>query len=49
MNRPLVALRYMKLSLKADLQNEAPLSHIAATKLNICAVLSSLKRHTEAK
>ena len=38
----------MQLSLKSDIENDAPLSHVASTKLNICAVLSSLKRHTEA-
>ena len=49
LNLPLVALRYMELSLKADVGNGAPLSHIASTKLNICAVLSSIKRHVDAK
>ena len=48
-NRPLIALNYMELSLKADIANKAPQSHLASTKLNICAVLSSLKRHTEAR
>ena len=49
LNLPLVGLRYMELSLKADVENGAPRSHIASTKLNICAVLSSLKRHVDAK
>ena len=39
----------MELSLKADIQNKAPLSHLASTKLNICAILSMLKRHSEAR
>lgn len=46
--KPLVALRYMELSLKSDLENNAPLSHTASTKLNICAILSTLERHSEA-
>ena len=45
----MVALRYMKLSLKSDRENKVPLSHLASTKLNICAVLSSLSRHSEAR
>lgn len=49
MNQPLVALRYMQRALRSDLENQAPLAHIASTKLNICAVLSSLKRHVEAR
>ncbi len=47
--KPLVALKYMELSLKSDLANNAPLSHTASTKLNICAILSTLKRHSEAR
>ena len=39
----------MNLSLQSDKLNNAPLSHIASPKLNICAVLSSLKRHAEAR
>jgi len=39
----------MELSLKTDLLIQTPLSHLASTKLNICAVLSQLGRHTEAK
>ena len=39
----------MELSLKADSENDAPLSHLASTKLNLCAVLSILNRHAEAR
>ena len=39
----------MEHSLASDLLNNAPAAHIASTKLNICAVLSTLKRHIEAR
>ena len=42
---PNVALRYMLNALRSDVANKAPLSHIASTKLNICAILSILGKH----
>jgi hypothetical protein len=34
--------------LKEEIKSKQPKSHIASTKLNICAVLSSLGKHNEA-
>ena len=45
---PNVALRYMLAALRSDVANKAPLSHIASTKLNICAILSILGKHLTA-
>ena len=45
---PNVALRYMLLAIKSDIENKAPMSHIASTKLNICAILSLLGKHLTA-
>ena len=47
-NKPNVALRYMLEALRSDVDNKAPLSHIASTKLNICAILSILGKHLTA-
>ena len=45
---PNVALRYMLSALNSDIKNKAPLSHVASTKLNICAILSILGKHLTA-
>lgn len=47
-NKPNVALRYMKSALKSEERSGQPKSHIASTKLNICAILSLLHKHSEA-
>lgn len=46
--KPNVALQYMKNALKQEVRSSQPKSHIASTKLNICAILSSLSKHSEA-
>ena len=46
--QPNVALRYMLEALRSDVSNKAPLSHIASTKLNVCAILSILGKHLTA-
>ena len=46
--KPNVALRYMKQALENEEATEQPKSHIASTKLNICAILSQLGRHQNA-
>jgi hypothetical protein len=38
--KPNVALNYMKNALKQEVYSSQPKSHIASTKLNICAILS---------
>eukprot|EP00347_Sterkiella_histriomuscorum_P004569 403359964 len=46
--KPNVALNYMKLALKCESESHQSLSNIASTKLNICAILSLLKKHQKA-
>ena len=46
--KPKVAYRYMLNALEIEEQCDLPESHLASTKLNICAILSSLSKHTEA-
>ena len=46
--KPNVALRYMSQALMEEERSRQPKSHIASTKLNICAILSSLSKHKEA-
>ena len=43
--KPNVALKYLKNALKNEIDSLQPISYIASTKLNICAILSLLKRH----
>jgi len=43
--KPNVALKYLKDALKNEIESLQPISYIASTKLNICAILSLLKRH----
>ena len=38
----------MSSALKEEIRSKQPKSHIASTKLNICAILSSLGKHKEA-
>lgn len=38
--KPNVALTYLKLALKNEINSLQPISYIASTKLNICAILS---------
>lgn len=47
-NKPNVSLRYMSSALKEEIKSRQPKSHIASTKLNICAILSSLGKHKQA-
>jgi tetratricopeptide (TPR) repeat protein len=46
--KPKVAYRYMLKALELEEQCDLPESHLASTKLNICAILSSMSKHTEA-
>lgn len=48
LNKPKVALWYMQDSLNVEKGTNLPKSHIASTKLNICAILSRMERHQEA-
>ena len=41
-NKPNVALNYLKNALKCEIDSKQPLESIASTKLNICAILSQL-------
>jgi len=45
--KPNVALNYMTQALKLEQEDKAQQSQLAGTKLNICAILSSLSRHSE--
>jgi len=47
--KPNVALRYMHNALDLELSCRLPGPHTSSTKLNICAILSLLKRHREAR
>lgn len=47
-NKLNVSLRYMTQALSVETKSKQPKSHIASTKLNICAILSSLDKHKEA-
>jgi tetratricopeptide (TPR) repeat protein len=44
-SKPNVALRYMKQALEREEESQQPKSHIASTKLNICAILSQMRKH----
>ena len=46
--KPLVALSYLQRSLELEIELNSNLSAVASSHLNICAILSSLKRHEEA-
>jgi tetratricopeptide (TPR) repeat protein len=46
--KPLVALSYLQRSLELEIELNAESSALASSHLNICAILSSLKRHEEA-
>ena len=46
--KPNVALRYMYEAIQSEIKNEAPPETIASTKLNFCAILSSLGKHRQA-
>ena len=46
--KPNVALKYMKQALEKEEESNQPRSHIASTKLNICAILSQLIKHQQA-
>lgn len=41
-SKPNVSLRYMSAALAEEIKGHQPKSHIASTKLNICAILSTL-------
>lgn len=43
--KPNVALNFMKKALENEVMSGQPKSHIASTKLNICAILSQLEKH----
>jgi len=44
--KPLLALKYLHRALEVELGDfNTPLARVAQTKLNICAVLSSLGKH----
>ena len=43
--KPNVALSFMKKALENEVMSGQPKSHIASTKLNICAILSQLEKH----
>jgi hypothetical protein len=38
--KPNVALKYLKRALQNEIESLQPISYIASTKLNICAILS---------
>lgn len=46
--KPLVALSYLQRSLELEVELNSDPSALASSHLNICAILSSLKRHEEA-
>ena len=46
--KPNVALRFMNQALEKETESRQPKSHIASTKLNICAIYSTLKKHDKA-
>lgn len=45
MKKPNVALSYLKIALDNELQSGQAKINIASTKLNICAILSILKKY----
>lgn len=45
---PNMALKYQSRSLELEIKGGSDAISIASTHLNICAILSSLKRHIEA-
>ena len=47
-SKPNVALQYMLKALKVESESAISKSQQAGTKLNICAILSQLNKHTEA-